>query len=163
RLCNKSVKFGQLLRRRVAALKTGSTLQLADEWEQSTVRMMRRAEIAQCDVRLALEPLAQRQRNVRLADTWLPHKHAHSTVALRTVSPPAQQQLDLLFPAEQRRQLGLVHRLEPALNAARPKHLPNLHRPRPTFQRQTTEIAVIEELASDPSRARADQHCPRLR
>src|SRR5262249_36934610 len=163
RLCNESVKFGQLLRRRVAALKPGSTFELANEWEQSTVGMMRRAEITQCDVRLTLEPLAKRERNVRLADTWLPRKHHHSAFLLRRVSPPAQQQLDLLFTPEQRRQLGLVHRLEAALHAACPQHLPHLYRLRPAFQRERAATAVIEVPSREPTRLRADQHCPWLR
>src|SRR5499433_252261 len=125
--------------------------------------MMRRAEITQCDVRLTLEPLAKRERNVRLADTWLPRKEHHPTFTLRGVSPPAQQQLDLLFTPEQRRQLGLVHRLETALHAARPQHLPNRYRLRPALQRERAEIAVIEVSSRESSRARADQHCPWLR
>src|SRR5262249_42332371 len=61
--------------------------------------MMRRAEIPQCDVRLALEPLFKRERDVRLAYTRLAREHDDSTFALRSVLPPAQQQLDLLFNA----------------------------------------------------------------
>src|SRR6266487_6937472 len=125
--------------------------------------MMRRAEIAQCDVRLTLEPLAKRERNVRLADTWLPRKEHHPTFPLRGLSPPAQQQLNLLFTPEQRRQLGLVHRLEAARYAARPQHLPNLYWLRPAFQRERAEIAVIEMPRRQPARLRADQHCPWLR
>src|SRR5215469_4760510 len=125
--------------------------------------MMRRAEITQCDVRLTLEPLAKRERNVRLADTWLPRQEHHPTFPLRGVSPPAQQQLDLLFTSEQRRQLGLVHRLEAALHAACPQHLPNLYRLRPSFQRERAEIAIIEMPPCELARARTDQHCPWLR
>src|SRR6266508_277039 len=149
-----NVKFGQLLRGRVAALKPGSAFELANEWEESTVGMMRGAEIAQCDVRFTLEPLVKRERNVRLADTRLPRKHHHPAFLLRGVSPPTQQQLCLLFTPEQRRQLGLVHRLEAALHAARPQHLPNLERLRPAFQRERAEIAVIEVPPSEPARAR---------
>src|SRR5215467_14557707 len=125
--------------------------------------MMRRAEITQCDVRLTLEPLAKRERDVRLADTWLPRQEHHPTFPLRGVSPPAQQQLDLLFTPEQRGQLGLVHRLEAALHAACPQHLPNRYRLRPAFQRERAEIAVIEVPSREPTRLRADQHCPWLR
>src|SRR6516162_3951457 len=131
--------------------------ELANEWEQSTVGMMRRAEIAQCDVRFTLEPLFNRERNVRFADTRLPRKHHHSAFLLGRVSPPAQQQLDLLFTPEQRRQLGLVHRLEAALHAARSQHLPNLYRLRPSFQRERAEIAVIEVPPCELARLRADQ------
>src|SRR5215471_17366055 len=68
----------------------GRAFKLANEWEESTVRMVRRAEIPQCDVRFALEPLFKSERNVRLADTRLPRKHHHSAFLLRRVLPPAQ-------------------------------------------------------------------------
>src|SRR5947207_6600457 len=125
--------------------------------------MMRRTEIPHCDVRFALEPLFKRERNVRLADTRLPRKHYHSAFLVRRVVPPAQQQLYLLFTPEQWRQLSLVHRLEPALHAARSQHLPNRHRLRPALERDRADIAVIEQPASEPARARANQHRPWLR
>src|SRR5262249_52077674 len=99
---------------------------------------------------------------MRLANTWLPREEHHPTFTLRGVSPPAQQQLDLLFTPEQRRQLGLVHRLEAARYAARPQHLPNLYRLRPSFQRERAEIAGIEVPRRQPARLRADHHCPWL-
>src|SRR5262249_38582124 len=160
---NESVKFAQLLHRRVAALKPGSTFDLANEWEESTVGMMCRTEIAQRDVRFTLEPLAKRERDVRLADAWLPRKQHHPAFPLRGLPPPAQQQLALRFTPERGWQLGLVHRLEAALHAARAQHLPNLHRLRPAFQRERAEIAVIEVPPCELARLRADQHRPRLR
>src|SRR5262249_52178552 len=136
-------------------------------WEQSTVGMMCRAEITQCDAWLALEPLFKRERNVRLADAWLTRQQHYPTFSLRGVSPSAQQQLDLLFTPEQRRQLGLVHRLEPALHAARPPHPPKtLASPPgipPPLHRNGPETAEIEGPASELARLRADQHCPWLR
>src|SRR5207248_1463172 len=108
RLRNERFKFCPPLLWRVAAFKAGSTFDLADEREQRTVGMMRRAEIAQRGVRLALQALSERQRNVRLADPWLAGQHDHSTFALRGISPPPQQQLALLVTPEQLRQLGLV-------------------------------------------------------
>src|SRR5262249_26224236 len=142
---------------------SGSAFDLANEWEESTVGMMCRTEIAQRDVRFTLEPLAKRERDVRLADAWLPRKQHHPAFPLRGVPPPAQQQVGLLFTPEQRWQLGLVHRLEAALHAARPQHLPNRYRLRPSFERERAEIAVIEVPPCEPARLRANQRCPRLR
>src|SRR5438045_3915260 len=45
-----SFKLGELLRRRVASLETGSPFELADEWIQRTVSVVRRAEMAHRDV-----------------------------------------------------------------------------------------------------------------
>src|SRR5262245_1000201 len=101
--------------------------------------MMRRAEIAQSDVRFTLEPLVKRERNVRLADARLACKHHYSPFLLRGVSPSAQQQFYLFFTPEQRRQLGLVHRLEATLHAARPEHLPNRYRLHPPFQHERAD------------------------
>src|SRR5262249_43667660 len=161
-LRNQSVKFGQLLRNRIGALKPCSTFELANEWEESAVGMMRRAEVPQCDVRLVLEPLFKRERDVRLAYTRLARKHDDSTFALRSVSPPAQQQLDLLFTPEQRRRLRLVHRLEAARHARRSQHLPNRYSLPPAFQRDRAESAKTEGPRREPTRLRADQHCSRL-
>src|SRR5262249_19549939 len=88
-----------------------------NEWKESTIGMMLRTEIAQCDVRFTLDPVVKRERNVRLANARLPGKHHHSAFPLRDLSPPGQQQLDLLFTTKQRRQLGLVHPLEAAHHA----------------------------------------------
>src|SRR5215813_6834763 len=111
-------------------------------------------------MRLALEALVKCERNVRLADTWLPCKEHHPAFTLRGVSPAAQQQLDLLFTPKQRRQLGLVHRLESARHVARPQHLPNLYRLGPSFQRERAEIAIIEVPPCELARVRTDQHRP---
>src|SRR6266581_3147052 len=116
---NESFEFGQPLSRRVAALEPGSTFELTNEWEESAVCVMRRAEIAQRDVRFTPEPLVERQCYMRFADPRLPRKHHDSAFLLRGASPPAQQQLYLFFTPKQRRQPGRVHRLESALHAAR--------------------------------------------
>ena len=68
--------------------------------------------------------------------------------------PPApQQQLDLLLATDQRRQVGRMMRLEPALDAARAEHLGDLHRRRQSFERDATEIVIVEKAADETSRA----------
>src|SRR6202011_1950695 len=91
-----SLKLGELLRRRVASLEPGSPFELADEWIQRTVSVVRRAEMAHRDVWFGLEPLFKRQGNVRLTDTRLSGEHHHAAFALRGMLPATQQQLDLL-------------------------------------------------------------------
>src|SRR6516164_3868713 len=155
-LRDKGVELGQLLRRRVAVFEPGSTLELADEWEQRTVGMVRRAEIAQRDVWFSLELLVKRPRNVRLADTRLSQKHHYSAFLLFGVSPPAEQQIYLFFTPEQRRQLGVVHCLETAFHAAYPHYLPDCHRLRPAFRRERADIAIIEVAPGEPARVRTN-------
>src|SRR5262249_52819682 len=127
------------------------------------VGMMCRTEIAQCDVRFTLEPLVKRERNVRLADTRLPHKHHASAFLLRGVSPPPQQQFCFLLTPEQRWQLGLVHRLEAALHAACPHALQTRSRPPPAFRGGRAGTAETEGPSREPMRRRADKYCPWLR
>ena len=55
-----SVELGQVLHRRVVAFEPGSPFELVNEWEQSTVRMMCRAEIAQRDMGFTLQSLVER-------------------------------------------------------------------------------------------------------
>src|SRR5262249_16045119 len=154
-LRDEGVELGQLLRRRVAVLEPSSTFELADEWEQRTVGMVRRAEIAQRGVWFSLELLVKRPRKVRLADTRLSHRHHYSPFLLCGVSPPAEQQIYLFFTPEQRRQLG-VHCLETAFHAAHPHHLPDCHRLRPAFRRERADIAIIEVAPGEPARGRTN-------
>ena len=129
---------------------------------QRTVGVMRRAEVAQRDVRFGLEPLLKRQRNVRLADTRLSGQHHHAAFALPGVLPAAQQQLDFLVTPEQRRQSGFVLRFKAALHFARPQDLPGRYRFRPAFERDRAEIAVFEMPSGEPARTRGDHHRTRL-
>src|SRR6516225_8787674 len=124
---------------------------------------MWRAEIAKRSVWLALELLLKRKRNVRFADARLAGKQHHATFSLRGVPPPAQQQLYFLFTTNQRRQLGLVHRLETALHVSCANHLPNRYHLGPAFQCNRTEIAIVEMPSSQPARSRTDQNRAWLR
>jgi hypothetical protein len=56
-----------------------------------------------------------------------------------------------------------VHRFEATLHAARSENLPNRHRLRQALHHNRTEIAVVEMPPGESARARADQHCPRIR
>src|SRR5262249_54354824 len=87
RLRNQSFKFAHLLRRLVATLKSGSTFELTNNREESAITMMRRAKIAQSDMRFTLEPLIKRECNVRLANPRLPCKHYYPAALLHELSP----------------------------------------------------------------------------
>src|SRR5215469_5812658 len=56
-----------------------------------------------------------------------------------------------------------MHRLEAALYSTRSQHLRGSYGPRPTFQRERTEIAVIEIPSGKLARTWANQYRPRLR
>ena len=88
-LGDQRVELGQFLRRRIAALEPGGAFELADEREERAVGVMRRAEIAQRDVRFAPQPFVERERDVRLADARFARQHHHATFPLRGMPPPA--------------------------------------------------------------------------
>src|SRR5262245_15155811 len=105
---------------------------------------MRRAEVAQARVRLRLQPLFQRKRDVRFADAGVAGQHHDAPFALSRTLPPAQQQIDLLVAPEQRCRLRFVLRFEPALHLARSQNLPSWDGLLPTFERDGAAIAVLE-------------------
>src|SRR5262245_41938618 len=104
-LRNESVQLGEFLGGRVAAFETCRVLEVSNDWKKRGVGMVRRAEIAQCDVRFTVQPLIKCARNVRLADTRLPGQQHNPALSQSGKSPPAQQQLYLLFASVQRRRL----------------------------------------------------------
>src|SRR5256885_760422 len=66
------------------------------------------------------------------------------------------QQLDLFVAADQRAQSRPAQCLKPARDDARAQHLPSRHRYSDAFDLDGSEIAVIEEIANQPARARGD-------
>src|SRR5580704_12440652 len=139
-------------------LEPGRPLELADEWIQRTVGMVRRAEMAQRDVGLGLEPLFKRQGNVRLTDTRLSGEHHRATFTPLGMLPSTQQQLELLVTPDERCQSGLVLRLKAAFHSACPQHLPRGYRFRPSFKGDRAEIAEVEMPIGEPVRTLGDQH-----
>src|ERR687886_301144 len=83
--------------------------------------------------------------------------------ALAVLGPPpaAEQQLDLLLPADQRRLPG-AERLETALERALAPHRPSPDGFGEAPGRQRAEILVVEETAGEPARARVDHDAVRL-
>src|SRR5712664_3153369 len=86
-LHEEGLKLGELRRRRVAALEPGSPFELAYEWIQRTVGVVRRAELAHGDVGFGLDPLLKRQGDVRLTDTRLPGQHHSAAFTMRATLP----------------------------------------------------------------------------
>ena len=74
----------------VVASEPRGALQLADKGVERAILMMRRAEIAQSGVRLALDALRQCRGQARLADPRLAGDQHHTTFA-ELCLPPAPQ------------------------------------------------------------------------
>ena len=75
--------------------------------------------------------------------------------------PTAQQQLDLLLPANERGQRARAPRLEPADAGRLAAHLPRLHRLRQPLHLVGTERAAVEHPPHQPPRAGRDHDLAR--
>ena len=124
--------------------------------------MVRRAEIAQPSVRFGGDPLGQRLGEAGLADARLGGNQHHPAVAGLRLRPAAEQQVDLLVAANQRRD-GPVQCLEPAFGHARANHLPDRHVLGEALKGDVAEIAILEQAADLPPGGSVDHHLPRPR
>ena len=88
---------------RVLATEARRPFELGDARIECAVLMMRRTEIAQPGVRLADEPLHEGLSDARFSDPGLAADQHDLPVATVGLRPAAQQQVDLLVPADQRR------------------------------------------------------------
>ena len=113
-------------------------------------------------MRLDVEALLQRRGDARLADAGFAGDQHDLAVAGLGARPAPQQQVDFLVAADQRRQRRSVQRLEPARDGARTQHLPGRHRRGDALDLDGAEIAVLEEIADQPARARGDDDRVRL-
>src|SRR5262247_180730 len=109
-----------------------------------------------------LQPLLERKRNVRLADSRLSGQHHDTTFALRGIVPAAQEHLDFIVAPEQRRQSGGVLRFKAACRSARAHDLPSRCRLGPAFERDRAEIAVVAEITTVPGSAAACRRAARF-
>ena len=139
-----------------ARLEARGPLELRNERVERAVRMVGRAEIAKASMRLALEPRQQAFGDARLADAGLAGEQHDPTLAELGLIPTAQQQLDLLLPANERGQRARAPRLEPADAGRLAAHLPRLHRLRQPLHLVGTERAAVEHPPHQPPRAGRD-------
>ena len=93
-----------------------------------------------------MEALHQCRSDARLADAGFARDQHDLTVARLGARPAAQQQVDFIIAAHQRRQHRSVQRLEPALDTAWTQHLPGRHRYVDALDLYGAEIAAFEEI-----------------
>src|SRR6516164_24403 len=123
---------------------------------------MRRAEVAQRDVRFILQPLVKRHRNVRLTipgspvrtttrpSSWMASRHRRSSRSISSSRPNSGCSL-LACIASKRLSTPLIPNTCEADILRKP------------FQGKLTEFAIIEIPSTELARARANQHRPWLR
>jgi hypothetical protein len=95
-------QFGELLGWRVLVDEASRTFLLRYDWIQCVVLVMRRAEIAQSNVRVAGDPLGQGRGNAGFTNTRLTGDQHHPSAAGLSLGPTAQQLLQFLVTANKR-------------------------------------------------------------
>jgi hypothetical protein len=113
-------------------------------------------------MRFGPEALRQCCGEPRFAEARFAGDQHDLAVARLGAGPAAQQELDLLVPANERGQRRSAQCLEPAGDAARPQYLPGLHRCDDALHPDGTEIAALEQIADQPAGAGGDDHRVRL-
>src|SRR5260370_30667266 len=96
-------EFCELLICAVLMLYAGGSDQLADHRIKRTVLVIGRAVVDQSRMSLCGQPLLQRKRETRLADAGLAGYQHDLPLAALGARPTAQQRLNLLFTADERR------------------------------------------------------------
>ena len=118
RLAEQRLQLGELGLRLVVGRKARRPLQLRDDRMERAVGVVGRAEMAEREVRLAAQLLAQRPEQARFADARLAREQHHLAVAVLGPGPALQQNRQLVLAPDQRREPLAVQRLEAALGAA---------------------------------------------
>jgi hypothetical protein len=75
----------------------GSAFQLANDWEERAVSVLRGAEIAQTDVRLGSEAFQQCGGQSRLSDAGFARQQHDLTLAALCFRPAAQKDFEFFF------------------------------------------------------------------
>ena len=116
---------------------------------------------AQAHLRLTFESVQQAFGDARLADARLTREQHDPARAEPGLIPTAEQQVDLLLPADQWRQRALAPRLEAADSGRLAQHLPGFHRLRQPLRLIGIERAAIEHPPDQTARAGRDHDLAR--
>src|SRR6516162_10337924 len=104
---------------------------------------------------LVTQSFQNRLCDARFANAGFARDEDHLPVAALGLFPSAEEQVDFLVAADERRG-GRVQRLEPAVRGARTQHLPGGHILGETLERDGSEIAILEQAADQRPCARCN-------
>src|SRR5215470_2164590 len=135
--------------------KPRATFQLSDEWIERAILMVRRAEITQPCVWLALDPHRQGRGQPRLADPRLARDQHYSAFARVRLLPAAQQQVELFVAPDQGCGLG-AQGLKATEDLAFAEDAPGALRLSKAGERLRPEILDREQRADLPPGAVGD-------
>ena len=113
--------------------------------------------MAERDVRLAAQLLAQRPEQARFADAGLARQQHHLAIAVFGPAPALEQDAELVLASDQRRERPAMQRLEAAFGAD-PRLRPARRRERlgEALEAYRAEIGQLEQAADQAARRLAD-------
>ncbi len=121
--------------------------EVVDDGPERAVHVVGRALEAQGLHALRFEPLAKRAQNAALADPGFTRQQHHLAFAVPRLRPPAQQQIQFLVAAHQRRhRTNAVTGIEAAFRHQGTLHPPGVNRFGDPFQVMFAKIAQFERV-----------------
>src|SRR5262249_49051433 len=142
--------------------ETRGMLELANDRMERAIDVIRRALIAQRDMRFIGDELAEGLDNARLADPRLSQKHKDLSFTLNRLVPAIGQQGHFLIPADEVREAHGVGG-EAARYLLLSNHAPNSHRLLAALQTTELQFFEHEHVADEPTRCVRNQNIIRLR
>jgi len=142
--------------------KSGGPAEQINKWKQRAVLVIRRAGIAQSEVRIGQKAFFQGRGDARLTDSGFAGDEHDLAVAGLGAGPTAQQQVDFLVAAYQRPEHRSVQSLKAAGDRTRTQNLPRRHWRSDALDLDRAEVAVLEQITDEPARARGDDDRVRL-
>ncbi len=125
-------QFCKLVLGAIVVFEPGRPLQVRDDRVQGAVLMVRGTEILDADISLPCQVLRQRRDQAGLADAGLARQQHDAALALFSLLPTPQQQVQLLLAADQWGQCcgAAAQCLEAAFDSALGQDAPGLDRHR---------------------------------
>ncbi len=129
---------------------------------ERAVGVVGRAEVAERNVRLAGQLLAQRPQQARLADPRLAHDQDHLAVAVFGPGPALQEDRELVLAPDQGCQALAAQRLEPPLGTALALDPEGRERLGEALETGRAEVGQLEQAADQAPGRLADDDAARV-
>lgn len=149
-------ELGELVGHAVLWRQVEALLDQPDRREQRAVLVIRRAAALEPGVAFGRQPLAQHVDQARLAHARLALEQHHLSAPLLDLRPALDQQRELRFAADQRRQPGGGGELQAGLHAARLQHAVRSHGFGDALEGLRAEVLEHEEPLDEAPRRGAD-------
>jgi len=146
----RSIEFVQLRFRCVVVREPSGALHLANDWVESAVGVLWRAEVPKARVRLSRKAFQERSGQSRLADPRFTGEQHHLPLAALCFRPAAQQQFEFFFPSYKLREPARVESIKTAFDRSRSQGSPCPHRPCDALEVPCPKVLKLEQIAHEP-------------